>query len=234
MNNGIFITATGTDIGKTFITSALLFQMNRAAIPVNAIKPVVSGFKNGDPDSDPAKLLRAMGRPHHLSAIEDITPWRYEAPLAANFAADREGKTVPWQAIINFCTRKLAEPNITLVEGAGGLMSPVTDTRLVIDLIKELNIPALLVSANYLGSISHTLTALQSLASYDIPVIGIAISESEEGSVTEHQLRQLIFNRQLGHIPLVWIPRNSHKSDAYKFTPNLEPLWMNHPSFIKN
>lgn len=234
MNNGIFITATGTDIGKTFTTSALLFQMNRLGIPLSVIKPVVSGFHKGDAQSDPAKLLRAMGRPHHLSAIEDICPWRYEAPLAANLAADKEGKAVPWQAMVNFCQAKLAEANMTLIEGAGGLMSPLTDIKLVIDLIKELDIPTILVASNYLGSISHTLTAIQTLASYQIPLLGIAVSEAEQGAVTEHQLKQLIFNRQLGSLPFVWIPRNSNKSDAYKFAPNLETLWTSHPSFTKN
>ena len=107
-------------------------------------------------------------------------------------------------------------------------MSPITDTRFVIDLIAELNIPVLLVVGNYLGSISHTLTAIETLKSHGISLLGLVVSESTEPAMDQPQMEQLIFNRQKGTLPLVWIPRNRDKPEAYKFAPSLEPLWMNH------
>lgn len=225
MHNGIFITSTGTDIGKTFVTSALLFQMVRAGIAVDAIKPVASGVTPGDPNSDPACLLRAMGRPHHPSAMQDICPWRFEAAIAANLAAAAEGASIPWGNLVQFCQQSLQTPSVTLIEGAGGLMSPITDTKFVADLIQELSMPAILVVGNYLGSISHTLTAVETLKSYGIPLLGIAVSESLEPAIDQQHFTQLIFNRQMDSLPLVWIPRTSNKADAYKFAPSLRRLW---------
>ena len=183
MSNGLFIASTGTDIGKTFVTCALLHQIFRANIQVEAIKPIASGVVPGDAYSDPACLLRAMGKPHHLTAINEICPWRYEKAIAANLAAAAEGKVIDWNRLVQFCEQRLTKPQLTLIEGAGGLMSPITDTRFVLDLICDLNIPVLLVVGNYLGSISHTLTAIETLKSYNIPLQGLVVSESTELSL---------------------------------------------------
>lgn len=227
MHNGLFITSTGTDIGKTFVTCAMLHQLFRRHIKVEAIKPVASGVVIGDPDSDPARLLRAMGRPHHQSAMEDICPWRYEPAIAANLAAASSGESIHYKDLVHFCQSKLDSPNMTLVEGAGGVMSPITDTKLVIDLIADLSLPAILVVGNYLGCVSHTLTAVEALASQRIALAGIVVCESEEPAMDRQAFERLIFNRQLGGVPLVWIERKSDKPDAYKFAPPLERLWTN-------
>ena len=227
MTNGLFITSTGTDIGKTFVTCAMLHQLFRQHVQVEAIKPVASGVVAGDPESDPARLLRAMGRPHHQSAINDICPWRYKQAVAANLAAAAQGESIPWPKLLHFCQRKLNTPSLTLVEGAGGLMSPINDTKTVIDLIQELSLPAIMVAGNYLGSISHTLTAIETLSNHRMPLVGLVICESQEPAIEQHQFEQLIFNRQMDALPLIWIPRNSDKSDAYKFVPSLETLWIN-------
>src|SRR5690606_23561734 len=88
-----FITATGTDIGKTFVTAGLIRYMLAQGLPVDARKPVMSGF---DPaavaDSDAGILLRALGRPIDEAELNRLSPWRYRAPLAPDIAAAREGR----------------------------------------------------------------------------------------------------------------------------------------------
>ena len=87
----IFVTATGTDVGKTFVTTGLIRHLRAAGRAADAIKPVVSGFNADDPaDSDPAILLEALGRP--LTDIDRICRWRFAAPLAPAMAAKREGR----------------------------------------------------------------------------------------------------------------------------------------------
>ena len=105
----VFITATGTDIGKTFVTTGLIRHMQATGRPVDAVKPVVSGF---DPDawqdSDPAALLAALGRPVTLAEVERISPWRFTAPLSPHMAAGHEGRAIVFHEVVEFCRRSMA------------------------------------------------------------------------------------------------------------------------------
>src|SRR5215475_11670515 len=105
----VFFTATGTDIGKTFVTTGLIRHFRGAGRAVDAIKPVVSGF---DPaawqDSDPAALLTALGRPVTLDEAERISPWRFAAPLSPDMAAQREGRNIAFAKVVDFCRRAFA------------------------------------------------------------------------------------------------------------------------------
>ena len=122
----IFITATGTDIGKTFVTAGLIRHIRAAGRTVDAIKPVVSGF---DPDawqeSDPAMLLAALGRPITLEEAGRVSPWRFAAPLSPHMAARREGGAIEFQEVVEFCRRSMAaRRGVLLIEGIGGIMVP--------------------------------------------------------------------------------------------------------------
>ena len=86
-----FITATGTDAGKTLITAALCHQLRAAGKAVNALKPVVSGFGPDTSDSDPMILLRALGRDVTQEAIAAISPWRFAAPLSPGYSGSTGG-----------------------------------------------------------------------------------------------------------------------------------------------
>src|SRR5947207_13270097 len=92
MSAAVFITATGTDIGKTFVTAGLIRQISAVGGAIAAVKPIVSGF---DPDawhaSDPAALLAAVGRPAALREVEAMSPSRFKAPLSPVMASRRGG-----------------------------------------------------------------------------------------------------------------------------------------------
>jgi len=86
-----FVTSTGTDIGKTFVTAALIRYLRESNQPVAALKPVVSGYDSSVVDtSDPAVLLAALGRPVTADEVNQIAPWRFRAPLSPDLAAARE------------------------------------------------------------------------------------------------------------------------------------------------
>jgi dethiobiotin synthetase len=178
--SAIFVTATGTDVGKTFITAGLIRHLRAAGRPVDAIKPVVSGF---DPaawqDTDPAALLAALGRPISLDEIERISPWRFKAQLSPDVAARREGRTIDFKELTEFCRRAMAaRKGVLLIEGVGGIMVPLDQHRTVLDLMSMLRIPVILVAGSYVGTISHTLTALEVLARRNIDIAAVVISES--------------------------------------------------------
>jgi dethiobiotin synthetase len=173
-----FVTATGTEVGKTFVCVGLIRQLRSTGRPVDAIKPVVSGF---DPaawqDSDPAALLAALGRPPALDEVERISPWRFAAPLSPHMAAKCEGRAIVFDQVVEFCRRNMSR-SLLLIEGIGGIMVPLDDRRTVLDLMSMLRIPIVLVAGSYVGTISHSLTALEVLARRNLNVVGVVVSES--------------------------------------------------------
>ncbi len=180
----LFVTSTGTEIGKTHVTAALAHQTVRTGRSLRVIKPLVSGFDPAAPEgSDPAVLAAAAGLVLE-TALDGISPWRYRAPLSPDMAASREGKAIDFAALTGFCQAALAGPEeCVLVEGVGGVMVPLDGQHTVRDWIAALGIPALLVAGSYLGTLSHTLTARLALAGLGIPLQGIVVSESETAPV---------------------------------------------------
>jgi dethiobiotin synthetase len=180
-----FVTATGTDIGKTFVTSGLIRYLRGAGQPINALKPVVSGYDSSTVEtSDPAVLLKALGRQVTADEIATVAPWRFRAPLAPDLAAAREGRSVDFDALIAFSQAAIkATTGILFIEGVGGIMVPLDSKRTVLNWMAALNIPLILVVGGYLGTISHTLTALDVLAQRKLKIAAIVVSESERGTV---------------------------------------------------
>lgn len=180
-----FVTATGTDIGKTFVTAGLIRYLRESNQPVTAFKPIVSGYDSSVAEtSDPAVLLSALGRPVTADEVERIAPWRFRAPLSPDLAAAREGRRVDFEKLISFSRAAIAAATGPLfIEGVGGIMVPLDGQRTVLDWMTALNIPLLLVVGGYLGTISHTLTALDVLAQRKLTVAAIVVSESERDTV---------------------------------------------------
>ncbi|HVJ52307.1 MAG TPA: dethiobiotin synthase [Aliidongia sp.] len=174
-----FVTATGTDIGKTYVTAALAHLARAGGRSVRVAKPIVSGVADmPGPDSDTALLAAAAGLDLETS-LDLISPWRFRAPLSPDMAAAREGRAIDYDALIGFCRTALAGPEqCVLIEGVGGVMVPLDDRHLVRDWIAALKVPTVLVAGSYLGTLSHTLTALETLRQADIEVAWIVISES--------------------------------------------------------
>jgi dethiobiotin synthetase len=204
----LFVTATGTDIGKTFVTAGLIRHLRAADRAVAAIKPVVSGF---DPDdwqgSDPAVLLAALGRSLTLEEIDGISPWRFKAPLSPHTAAQREGRAIAFQELVEFCRRAMAARcGVLLVEGIGGVMVPLDDRHSVLDLMSMLRIPIILVAGSYVGTLSHTLTALEVVARRNLDITAVVVSESDGSAASlEDTVATLqVFAEQ---IEIVGIPR---------------------------
>lgn len=221
----LFITGVGTGIGKTLVTTILCRQLRAHGVEVLPLKPVVSGFLPEDPWSDPALLLRSIGLEPTAAAIASISPWRFAAPIAPHLAARREGRSVTLAELERFCRERVRGPGaVRLVEGAGGVMSPLCDDATCVDLIAGLGDPAILVTGSYLGAISHTLTALSVLRNEAIPVRGIVVSESADGVGLAETIDAL---RQFGggDIPIHALPRlNGEAGERWQGAPRLLTL----------
>jgi dethiobiotin synthetase len=135
--------------------------------------------------SDPGTLLAALGRPLTIEQVERISPWRFAAPLSPDMAAAREGRAIDFEAVADFCRAAMARHRGQLIiEGIGGIMVPLDQSHTVLDLITQLRVPLLLVAGSYVGTISHTLTALQVLARRNLDVAAVIVSESAASAAT--------------------------------------------------
>ncbi|MEW6436502.1 MAG: dethiobiotin synthase [Pseudomonadota bacterium] len=181
----LYITATGTDIGKTFVSIGLIAALRRRGRGVAALKPVVTGFGESNvSSSDPALLLKACGQTPDLAAIAKIAPWRFAAPLSPDMAAALEGKAIDIAALTRFCNAAIAQADdALLIEGIGGLMVPLDAKTTICDLIAALDIPMLLIAGTYLGSLSHTLSALEVAQKRGLAIAALVINETQDSAV---------------------------------------------------
>ncbi|MCW2273436.1 dethiobiotin synthetase [Rhodoblastus acidophilus] len=179
------MTSTGTGIGKTFVTCALIRQARALGRTVAATKPLISGFdKSKILQSDTGAILQALGEPATPEAVARVSPWRFAAPLAPNMAAAAEGLSVNCDALFAHSRAFLAERvDVALIEGVGGVMVPLDDAKTVLDWIVACGCPAILVVGDYLGTISHTLTAAEVLRAKGVALAAVVVSEGEGGEV---------------------------------------------------
>lgn len=213
--NAFFVTATGTDIGKTFVTAGLLRLLREAGRNAAAIKPIASGYDAAHAaSSDAGQLLEAMGEAVSDLSVERISPWRFAAPLSPDMAAARENRVVDFDALIAFCRARLAETHEALfVEGVGGVMVPLDDRHMVIDWMAALDLPLILVAGSYLGTISHTLTALHAIGQRGLKVAALVVNESGDGAVPIGETLATLA-RFSGTIPIIALRRTKDWIDT--------------------
>ncbi|HEX8418333.1 MAG TPA: dethiobiotin synthase [Methylobacterium sp.] len=196
-----FVAGSGTGIGKTYVTAALTRRLRAQGRAVLTLKPLASGVPSlDDPtfrDSDTAILLAAQGLAQSAAMVEACTPWRFAAALAPDLAAAREGRALALADLVAWCAARIdaAAGATVLIEGVGGLMSPVTPEATGLDWLKALSLPTLLVSGSYLGAISHALTAIETLRAHDLPLLGVAVSESEDAPTPPEIVAEAIAKR---------------------------------------
>ena len=179
----LFIAGAHTDVGKTWVACAILRAARAKGLSVAALKPVVSGIDENDwSGSDPGRLLAAMGKPLTRAELDAIAPLRFAAPLSPPMAARLEGRELLGRELADFCQAGLAasDAELMLVEGAGGVMSPMAEDATCLDLMLALGLPSVVVGGTYLGAISHTLTAIETLRGRGIAIEAVVISQSGE------------------------------------------------------
>jgi dethiobiotin synthetase len=184
----LFVAGSHTDVGKTYAACALIRAARARGLAVDALKPVVSGFDGQEwEDSDPGRLLAALGRPLTPEALEAISPLRFRAALSPPMAARLEGVRLNLAQMAEFCRMGLSAStaDLMLVEGVGGVMSPIAEDATGLDLMIALGLPTVLVGGSYLGAISHTLTAIETLRSRNLPILAVVVSESGEADAPD-------------------------------------------------
>jgi dethiobiotin synthetase len=202
----IFITATGPDVGKTLIVAALIQHLRQIGHAVDAIKPIVTGYEPSQAaTSAPGTLIAALGLPFSPESIEHTSPWRFRSALSPDIAARLEGRSIDVDAVIAFCKEAVERRrDILLIEGVGGIMEPLDQHRTILDVMMALRLPLILVTGSYRGTLSHTLTALDSLFRRDLNVLATIVSETPGSKVA---LDDVVASISRFTEPVIGLPR---------------------------
>jgi dethiobiotin synthetase len=202
----VFVTATGTDVGKTFVVCGLARELLARGLKLRVLKPVATGFDaRAVEQSDSGRLLRAQGLPPDAANLDATTPWRFAAPLSPDMAARRENRSLSFAELVAFCKER-HDVDLTLIEGIGGVMVPLDAKHTVLDWIERLKAKVVLVAGSYLGTLSHTLTAVASLQTRGLDPVAIVISESREQPVPLEETAEAVRQR-LRRVPIVALSR---------------------------
>lgn len=181
MTKGLFITGTDTDVGKTAVAVTILQQWVSQQIDCRAYKPVASGVQSSPSDID--RLWCASG---NAGMRDDVCPQAFQLPVAPEQAAAAEGRQVD-DALLRQGLCPHMHADVVLIEGAGGLFSPLSHQTLNADLARDFQIPVVIVDSGRLGAIGRTLTAVTAAESVGLTVSAVVLSQSESGHHGETQ-----------------------------------------------
>lgn len=202
--NGIFITGTDTDVGKTIVSAALAMTLRRLGLTVGVMKPVTSGcrYEDGMPVSDDATLLAWAAECTLPSSL--ISPYLLREPIAPAEAAERDGIRISFDTIQAAFDEIASASDVTIVEGAGGLMVPLAGGMLVADLAARLTLPLLVVTRPNLGTVNHTLLTTFACRQMGLDPRGIIINRyPEEPGLAEETAPHLLDT--LSGVPILGI-----------------------------
>lgn len=165
---GLFVTGTGTDVGKTVVSAALLHRYRHVA-PLRYWKPV----QTGTPMDDDTASVKALG----ICGVDEIyaAGVRLPRPLSPHLAAELCGVKIDVSSVVRLAC-KASSPRGWIVEGAGGVLVPLNRNELMADLMAALGLPVLIVASSQLGTINHTLLTLEALRSRSIPIAGVLLN----------------------------------------------------------
>jgi dethiobiotin synthetase len=171
----VVVTGTDTEIGKTVVAAGVAAQLADRGLDVRAIKPVESGIAELDvPERDGVRLAEATEQSRPERALTELTE-----PLAPPEAADIDGVELDMEGWCETIRAHADEADVAIVEGAGGVLSPLTWSETAREMARRLDAGTLVVAPDELGVLNHTLMSLEVLESADVPIYGVVFSRRE-------------------------------------------------------
>lgn len=202
---GFFITGTDTDVGKTFITCALNLALLQKGFKAKSIKPIQTGCavnpKNG-------KLIASDVLLYNKIAKTKKPFYAFKMPASPHLAANMEKTVIDKDKIIQYCHKSIEQNDYTLVEGAGGILVPLDTNFTFLDVMRELDLPVVLVCANKLGMINHTLLSYQTLMNEGVTISCIVVNDIKDdrgliGKDNLNFLQEIIQDTPIFHVPFM-------------------------------
>lgn len=205
MAKGIFITGTGTDVGKTYVTALLVKRLKETGVNVAYYKAAVSGNRRGKQGLVPGDAVYVKQISAISQSIDTMVPYIYEEAISPHLAARREGSPVDLSVVLQGYDSLCQKYDFVVMEGSGGILCPLRlDEKQEIwleDVIKALNLPCLVVADSGLGTINATLLTLEYLSSKHIMTKGVILNHFHPENEMEQDNRRMIERK--GKVPVV-------------------------------
>jgi dethiobiotin synthetase len=199
--NGVFVTGTGTEVGKTVVAAAIARTLAADGKRVAVFKPAVTGLDE-PAETDHALLRRASGS---RQSDEEIAPYRYGPPASPHLAAAMAGEEIEPARLVAAARTAAAGADVLVCEGVGGLLVPLCRDYLVRDLAVELALPLVIAAPPGLGTINHTLLTIEAARAASLEVVAVVLTPwPDEPSPIEQSNRETIAT--LGTVPVKALP----------------------------
>ena len=169
---GVFVTGTGTEVGKTVVAAAIARTAAAGGERVAVFKPVVSGLDDGaEPDHE--LLRRAAGS---SQSDDEIARYRFGPPVSPHLAAEMAGVVIDPAALVGAARKAAGEGDLLICEGVGGFLVPLTTEYSIRDLARELGLPVVIAASPGLGTINHTLLTLEAVRAARLEVAAVVLT----------------------------------------------------------
>ncbi len=204
---GFLVTGTDTGVGKTYVACGIIRALKRMGVRVHPFKPVETGCSSVPEDA--LALAEAAG-----VSPEDVVAYTFREPLAPAVAERLEGGKIDVMRIISRFRELEGSSDVVLVEGAGGLLVPITGSFTYADLAALLGIPVLVVARSRLGTINHTLLTLRVLRAYGLRELGVVVNGYRGEDTAERTNPEVI--RELGHCRVFVVPHGEPSVELFE------------------
>ncbi len=233
LHGGLFIAGTGTDVGKTIASGALLSWLKSKSINASYLKPVsTDGKQVGDRlvSPDAIWVRKSCGLE---SQVEELNPVCWTYPLSPLASARLERGEVTWDTILQRVENSLNGQAFTVCEGAGGVLVPLCQGKTILDLMVSLDFPVLLVARPDLGTINHTLLSIQAIVSRGLEIVGFVFSgmqmefgPNQLSSTNSHLIEEYSGVSFLGQLP--WMDELDADTMAHAVDEHFDHEFLSH------
>ena len=202
-SKGYFISGTDTGVGKTVVTACLLALYHKRSVDLGVMKPMETGIDpecSSEANSDAKFLLAVSG---NQDALEEVCPIRLQPPAAPLQAARMTGQTIAIDSILENFRKLQTRHDQILVEGVGGLMVPLKPDYFITDLIRDMDLPLIIVSRLTLGTLNHTLLTLKTAQSTGIEIAGVILNRSDNSPLNDVEKGQARLIHELSGVPVI-------------------------------
>jgi len=187
----LFVTGTDTNIGKTCVAASIVKNLRDRNIDVGVMKPFASGYKkNSNSISEDVEILMRYSGSH--DPIDLVNPYFFEIPTSPYDACKILAQKISLKKITDAYHVLLSSHDLLIVEGIGGLMTPITQNYFVSNLISELNIDTIIVTGSKLGTVNHTLLTYEHCKQMHLKLKGFVINQTEPNGYELSNLKQQI------------------------------------------
>jgi dethiobiotin synthetase len=204
---GVFVTGTGTEVGKSVVAAAVCAALAERGERVAAFKPVVTGLdeRGGAWPSDHELLARAAGAGQSPA---EVAPYRFGPPVSPHLAAELAGTAIEPARLVEAARAAGAAADALVCEGVGGLLVPITPGYLVRDLALDLGLPLVVAAPAGLGTINHTLLTLEAARAAGLGVAGVVLTPWPSDPAPIEESNRVTIER-LGAVPVSGLPPTS-------------------------